>query len=73
MPGLRVGGYIAGQEFHLTLAGSAGQVYAVDATDALPPAWTEVGRVTNQTGTVEWVEPISGRQGCSYRARWLLP
>jgi uncharacterized repeat protein (TIGR03803 family) len=73
MPGLRIGGYIAGQDFHLTLAGSPGQVYAVDATGTLPPGWSEVGRVTNQTGTVEWVEPLSGHPQRSYRARWLLP
>jgi uncharacterized repeat protein (TIGR03803 family) len=73
MPGLRIGGYIAGQGFHLTVAGSPGQVYAVDATDTLPQGWSEVGRVTNQTGAVEWVEPLSGHPQRSYRARWLLP
>jgi uncharacterized repeat protein (TIGR03803 family) len=73
MPGLKIGSYIAGGSFHLTIAGSAGQVYAVDATDTLPLGWGEVGRITNQTGTVEWSEPLSGHQRRSYRARWLLP
>jgi uncharacterized repeat protein (TIGR03803 family) len=73
MPGLRIGGYIAGPAFHLTIAGSPAQVYAVDATDTLPLGWSEVGRVTNQTGTVEWVEPLAGHSRRSYRARWLLP
>ena len=73
MPGLRIGGYVAGSALHLTIAGSPGQVYAVDAADVFPPAWSEVARVTNQTGTVEWVEPLSAHQQRSYRARWVLP
>jgi hypothetical protein len=73
MPGLKLGGYLAGPAFHLTIIGPPGQVYAIDATDMLPLGWSEVGRVTNQTGTVEWSELRSGHKRRSYRARWLLP
>jgi uncharacterized repeat protein (TIGR03803 family) len=69
----RVGGHASPAGFHVSVTGGLGQKYAVDATGILPPAWTQIGLLTNQTGTVEWVDPIVGGTQRWYRARWILP
>ena len=55
--------------FHSMLIGPAGRVYAIDASSNLVQ-WLEITRLTNTTGTVNFVDPDSlGIKRRFYRAR----
>jgi len=69
----QVGGRASPAGFHLTITGGIGQRYAVDGTAVLPPTWTQIGLLTNLTGTAEWIDPMAGGTQRWYRARWILP
>ena len=73
MPCFKVGGYALPAAFHLTISGSTGQLYAVDAADGLPVVWSQIGTLTNLTGTAELIDPRAAHTKRWYRARWLLP
>jgi uncharacterized repeat protein (TIGR03803 family) len=69
----RATGHASPAGFHVSVTGGIGQKYAVDATGVLPPAWAQIGLLTNLTGTAEWIDPIADGKQRWYRARWILP
>src|SRR4030095_13657723 len=69
----QVGGRVSPAGFHLSVSSGIGQRYAVDATAVLPPAWTQIGLLTNLTCTADWIDAMAGGTQRWYRARWILP
>ena len=59
--------------FVVHLEGFTGHHYGLDATDSLPPMWTQIAALTNLTGTVAWPDATPVVNQRFYRARVLNP
>jgi hypothetical protein len=55
------------------LEGFSGHRYEIEASDSLPPGWSDVATVTNLTGTARWIDTNAVSDQKLYRARALGP
>jgi uncharacterized repeat protein (TIGR03803 family) len=57
----------------VVLEGFSGHRYEIEASDSLPPGWSDVATVTNLTGTARWIDTNAVSDQKLYRARALGP